>query len=925
MRKLLSLVVLLCLLVSCSVPGGSADEDADLLTAVPEPSAGPPSSESVTISFAAWEYEQQLYQPLAQQFMAENPNIKVVTVLMDDLMNSPSSGAADSPQAMLRRVVTGADTASAGFISPEVFGSNLLLDLTPLMEADANFKRDDFYPGALERSTVKGGTWVLPRNIYIQLLTYNKNLFQQAGLPEPSVSWTTSDMIGVAEQIVQKSGGGSTYGMIDMGGGALALLAILKEQGVNPFATPAQDIQLDRPEVVAAVERVRDMLKSGALLRPQYSERTEPVDIGQLIRDGRVAIWSDDFIGPQAEDGPQSSGYDFEVGRVPYPSDLIGEIGYFGGGDGFVISAGTQHPAESWKWIEFLSRQQLSRPGEPSYGPNVVPARKSLAEQSGFWKQIDESTAQVYQAAIANIGKLPERTPDYTVFGALSQALSQVLDQGQTAQQALREAQRQLEEQLAQALLTPTAVPDTSPFVVATPESQEPPPGATVITFSPIGVGASEMRKLARSFREQHPDIFVEIKSTDVFTGPPELESLARTTDCFAWWSVPQSDADFKALLDIQPLLDSDANFPRDDYSPALLEPYRRGGGLFGLPYTVNLRTLNYNRTMFDAAGIQPPTYQWKPNDFLAAAQALTSGEGEQKRYGYAPLYGAQQDLFFFIGQFGARMTSGSGSDVRPNFDDPKVIEAVQWYIDLAQKHKVMPKPKFPYKRDDSGDDKNSELIQKGRAGMWFDQGYGMFGDQISSAPDGMVQPGEGGGQPRDFEVAIAPLPIGGGGLRSSDFYLRGFHISAQAKQPQGCWEWLKFLSSDIGNLQGSVPARASVAKSEEFLKQAAPETAEIAKIYTEALRQPSQPGDDMNAMYGQIDFYWFFKAISEAIEGQASLSEGLAMAQKLTSAYAECISKTPDKPATCAKQADPTYEGYNTDDLVPGAPKPLG
>ncbi len=561
------------------------------------------------------------------------------------------------------------------------------------------------------------------------------------------------------------------------------------------------------------------------------------------------------------------------------------------------------------------------------YGPGRVPARKSLAEKTGFWKNLDEQTAATYQAALANATRMPEQQPDYMIFGPLGQALSQVLDENKDAKQALEEAQRQLEDQLSQVQLTPTPLPDTSPVFVATPEPQEAPAGATQVTFGVVGYGTSEMRRLARAFREQHPDIFVQIKSTETFTGPIELKDIARTSDCFSWWSAPQSDADFKALLDLQPLFDADTSFPQSDYADALLQPYRRDGGLYGLPYAINLRTLNFNRTAFDAAGVTTPSYQWKPSDFLATAQALTKGEGDKKQYGYVSLYGAQQDMFFFIGQFGARLMLGSGTDARPNFADPKVVEAIQWYLDLAGTHKVMPELKFPYKRDDPGfEDKSYELIQTGRAGMWFDQGYGMF----SSGDGGMARPvdpgiGNGGAQV-DFEVGIAPLPIGAGGLRSGDFYARGFHISAQSQQSQACWEWLKFLSADVVNLQGAVPARASIASSDEFVSQTPPEVVEMVKIYAEALKRPGEPGDDPNAFYGRLDTYWFYKALSEAIEGTTALGQGLVEAQKFSEAYLDCLDENPNKPATCANQVDPSYQGYNTEDpsTEPGVPMPL-
>jgi hypothetical protein len=107
-------------------------------------------------------------------------------------------------------------------------------------------------------------------------------------------------------------------------------------------------------------------------------------------------------------------------------------------------------------------------------------------------------------------------------------------------------------------------------------------------------------------------------------------------------------------------------------------------------------------------------------------------------------------------------------------------------------------------------------------------------------------------------------------------------------------------------------------------VKQASPDLLEMAQVYDEALRarpsQSSQP--DMNAFYSW-DQYWFLKALSEALDGKAGLDKGLAEAQKFTTAYIECLDKTPNKPATCAKQVDPGYQGYNTEDPPegPGGP----
>jgi hypothetical protein len=118
------------------------------------------------------------------------------------------------------------------------------------------------------------------------------------------------------------------------------------------------------------------------------------------------------------------------------------------------------------------------------------------------------------------------------------------------------------------------------------------------------------------------------------------------------------------------------------------------------------------------------------------------------------------------------------------------------------------------------------------------------------------------------------------------------------------------------------------VLESDAFTKAADPATLDLAKIYTEALKQHgASQGGDPNAFYS-IDSYWFFKALSEAQDKKTPLAQGLAEAQKLTTAFMDCLDRTPNKPATCAAQVDPKYQGYNTEDPPEGGPaigKPRG
>ncbi len=923
-RVILLLMVLMMALTACGLPQPAPSGGTPQVTALPGVTPPPGSGEAVTITFGIWEYERALYQSLVERFAAEHPGINVVLVPLEDAMMGMSGDGPSSQVDALRRIVSIADTAPAFALVPEAFGTPLLLDLKPLMEADATFARDDFYSGALERYSARGGIWALPRYHYLQLLSYNREVFERAGIPEPQPGWTWADVMATAERLTERNGlTVVTHGLMEPSGGFLPLLALLEAEGIRLLSTPALETDITEPAYVNAIEQIRAWRRDGVLIEPAVfhsvptgGNDNPPADPTDLVREGRVALWGELYL-----NNPDGTPWkpDFPVGRVPYPVSKDSSILFGGGSEGFIISGGTAHPDAAWRWIEWLSRQPIDQQNGDS--PGRIPARQSLATQSGFWEQLDTQTAEAYRWTMANGAPLPERQPDYSLAGALSQALATVMsDPKADVRAALAEAQRQMRDAIEQMALTPTPKPDLNPVIVATPEPQMAPDGATTITFGLFGYNPTEVRRIARAFRAIRPDIFVELKNVEPSPGTfmTSAAELAQQYDCFSW-NGPLQESDYAALLDLRPLFEADADFPRDDVLPAALAYYTREGRIYGMPYAVNMRNLVYNRSAFDAAGLQAPGAAWTPADFLAAAQALTKGDGNQRQWGYVPLGGAQADLLFFIGQQDARLTTGSGKDLRPNYTDPKTVAAIRWYLDLSMVHRVMPPLNIGYRRDDPGSDQSYELIQSGRAGMWFDYGATFVGGAPVSD---LVPPNQ---EAPPIEVGVAPLPVGGAGARGSDLYVRGLLISATARQPQACWEWIKYFSTDTTLVYGDLPARRSVARSDAFLNQQPPERLEALTALSETLANPGEPGDDPNALYGfYSDPYWLFKAISETAQKGASLEQGLAEAQRLATAFAECLNREGTRPAACAREVDPTYMGFNVDD-VEGAPLPAG
>ncbi|HEY3228619.1 MAG TPA: extracellular solute-binding protein, partial [Roseiflexaceae bacterium] len=529
-----------------------------------------------------------------ERFNQDNPGIQVTFVSLDEIIRPAANESYDLDKEALL-IVSAADTAVFNYPRPDDITNGYLLDLKPFMDADPSFDRDDFYPGALDRFSYHGGTYLVPRFIYVDLLSYNRDLWAKEGLATPKPDWTMKDMFAAAEQLATRRGDEITvYGTIK--DGPLEVLRYeLVSAGVDLFDTPLEQVRLDQPEVVAALERVIDLAKAGVIYAPKPPPEGQPYtdDYQGLIFDQRAGMWAPETIafGSRSGDPP------FAIGMAPDPLQPWPPM--YPAADGYIMSSGTPHPQEAWRWLAFLGKQPPPSNyeyGGPTAGRNL-PAHKSVAEQAGYWKHLDAEAKAAVEAVLARpVPPLPD-TYDNPILTPLSHAINAVLRGDQAPAQALRAAQSQLEQQIAQTRLTPQPTAAPKPIVVATPQVAAGAPGATTVVFGvPLGSDTDIPRTIAKTFNQQHPEIFVDVRASDAQT----LDALAAQSDCFSWYA-PVETQTITAVLDLQPLVDADLGTVReppllDDYPAVLLAPFRNAGGLYGLPSAVSVRMLAYNQ-----------------------------------------------------------------------------------------------------------------------------------------------------------------------------------------------------------------------------------------------------------------------------------------------------------------------------------------
>ena len=129
-----------------------------------------------------------------------------------------------------------------------------------------------------------------------------------------------------------------------------------------------------------------------------------------------------------------------------------------------------------------------------------------------------------------------------------------------------------------------------------------------------------------------------------------------------------------------------------DFYEEAIL-PYMWNRTLMCLPQNLSSLVVYYNKNLFDAAGLAYPSDDWTWDDFVSTAKALTKdtdGDGLTDQFGI----GTEASIFRLapmIWQNGGDIVDDPVNPKRLTLDTPAAKEALQWFIDLQVKHKVMP------------------------------------------------------------------------------------------------------------------------------------------------------------------------------------------------------------------------------------------
>lgn len=220
--------------------------------------------------------------------------------------------------------------------------------------------------------------------------------------------------------------------------------------------------------------------------------------------------------------------------------------------------------------------------------------------------------------------------------------------------------------------------------------------------YYPVAVGGPVTKtidQMAADFEKENPGIKVK----PVYSGTYQ-ESIVKALTAFKSGQPPH----IAVLLstDMFTLIDEDAIVPIDGlassaddrkwlggFYDSFMMNSRTGGKTWGVPFQRSTIVLYWNKELFKEAGLDPDKGPANWDQMVEYAKKLTKTDasGNVTQWGVKiPSSGFPYWLFQGLTTpNGALLMNEAGTETY--FDKPEVIEALQYWVDLSAKHKVMP------------------------------------------------------------------------------------------------------------------------------------------------------------------------------------------------------------------------------------------
>ena len=331
------------------------------------------AQDSNVITWGFWGSPEELatHESVAAAFMAENPDIEI------EIWHQPWGDYFTKLQTLW---AAGDSEAIPDvlflFPVPSYAADGVLENLDSYIE-DAEYDVEDYWPGLLDSTYFEGSVYGFPRDIGLEVLYYNKDIFDEVGIDYPTDDWTWDDFMAALEATtdVADSGRVNRYGL-GMEAGKFQLWVGQNFGGILDDMENPTECTLDSPEAVEGIEFFTNMFDNNYAMRD--------ADLGQaggdsaVFQSGQVAMIIQNASRVPAFNAAEMN---YDVAAVPIPEG--GQRSAGAGGAAWVMASDSDNKEAAWTFLSWL---QSTDGGQAMYTASgeILPALASTAKSDVF-------------------------------------------------------------------------------------------------------------------------------------------------------------------------------------------------------------------------------------------------------------------------------------------------------------------------------------------------------------------------------------------------------------------------------------------------------------------------------------------------------------------------------------------------------------
>jgi len=233
-----------------------------------------------------------------------------------------------------------------------------LESLNPYIQAD-HVDLSGYYPQVVDRFTVDGQTYVIPRDTApIGLIFYNKKAFDEAGLAYPTDDWDWATFVADGKKLVKADATGKVvrWGFIDEWPNPDAWVCDAGGSYTDSVKHPTKWTYATDPDTLKGIQFRADLMnKYKFMMTPASLTAMGGMGTSDMFVNGQVAMYLSG-LWPTPRFRQQIKDFKWDI--VMMPKNPSGGRAFPTGGSGYGILKTSQHKKEAWDVVKFISGEE---------------------------------------------------------------------------------------------------------------------------------------------------------------------------------------------------------------------------------------------------------------------------------------------------------------------------------------------------------------------------------------------------------------------------------------------------------------------------------------------------------------------------------------------------------------------------------------